>query len=146
MGFLRRRNKKKDKTLPASSTVATSFSSPEPLHLNLRNETMVVINNKESNNRDSNIQIDNVYTNRSTIDSSLIKSTSDCEEKVAFNARGSSSPTSLTDNVFLELDASETNTIDSSSKWIIIVAAILYKILFLLNKKTLEKQLKIPIS
>ena len=130
MGFLRRGNKKKDKTLPASPAVATSSSSPELLHLNVNNQTMLVINNKESNNRDSNIQTDNGYTNRSTIDNSLIKSTSNCEEKMAFNARASSSPTSLTDDIFSELDASEANTIGSFSKCVIIATDRLYKAYF----------------
>ncbi|KAG2226662.1 hypothetical protein INT45_001009 [Circinella minor] len=114
MGFFRRANKKKEKILPVSPTVTTSFSSPGPFHLKLNNETMGAMNNNKTSNYNSKIQAINGYTNRAFIESSLIKSKNDSEEKVFFNAGATSSPTSLINDTFLELNASKTNIEDSS--------------------------------
>ncbi|KAI7860120.1 hypothetical protein BDC45DRAFT_564127 [Circinella umbellata] len=114
MGFFRRANRNKEKVLPVSPTVTTSFSSPGPFHLKLNNETMGVMNNKKTNNYNSKIQANNVYTDRSSIESSFIKSKNDSEEKVFFNTGAISPPASLIDDTFLKLNASKTNTEDSS--------------------------------
>ncbi|KAI9255586.1 hypothetical protein BDA99DRAFT_539736 [Phascolomyces articulosus] len=104
MGFLRRANKKREETLSVSQTMISSFSSPEPLHLKLDNNDDTVImatNNMKNDHENPNVAPDNEYAAGSPISNSFMKNTD-------------SSPTTLNDDVFLELDASGKNNIGQS--------------------------------